>query len=117
MTNEVVDATLMRIGEAILNDSELYDDWVSLEVVFTIDSGVVGHHAAMKVENESEEISFLLSSNSEAEQLIPRLQAATINEDGTSWVACKIDLIRATKDLKVRFEYQDEKRWDPVLPF
>ncbi len=117
MTNEVADETLVRIGNAIMADPELDDDWVSLEIVFTLDGGVVGHHAGMRVADQCDEKSILLSPENEAELLIPRLQATTINDGGTSWVACKIDIIRATRDLKIKFEYYDKTRWDPPLPF
>lgn len=117
MTNEVADETLHKIGAAIGNDPNLYDDWVSLDVVFKVRGGVVGHNAGMIVEGEENEISFLLDTENVAKQLITRLQAATINDDGTSWVACKIDIVRATRDLKIKFEYHDEKRWDEPLPF
>lgn len=116
MNNEVADETLRQIGVAIARDPELYDDWTHLEVIFKVREGSLGHSAAQFVA-DGERIGFLLSSNNEALELMHRLQAATVNVDGTSWVACTIDLIRATKELRIEFDYLDEKSWDQSLPF
>jgi len=116
MTNEVANETLQAIGLSIGRDKGLYDDWEMVEAIFKVREGSLGHSAAQFVA-DGERIGFLLDSSGDAFKLMPRLQAATINNDGTSWAACKIDIVRAIQDFKIKFEYHDEKRWDEPLPF
>ncbi len=47
--------------------------------------------------------------------LAKRLHDVMYDVDGKSWVACKVSIIRATRDINIKFEYENEEIWDTPL--
>lgn len=109
--NEVANETVQQLGLAVGRDPNLPADWHSLWLVFKVGDGYVEHFGDFKVQ-DSDPISFLLDSDNAAKKLIRRLHDVMYDEDGKSWLTCKMSLIRETKDVKITFEYDDEDRWE-----
>lgn len=114
--NSLADEIVQRIGGEIANDPNVYDDWVSIEVVFKVEPFVVEQQAIQIVE-DGEEIGFLLDSSNPAGDLATRLRELTRVDGKKPWVACKITITRSDMNINIMFEYADSKRWDEPLPF
>lgn len=115
--NNVANELLHRIGHLIINDPSLEDDWTKVECVFKyLEGGVLEEQCEMWV-SDDEQIAFLLADEvGEISKSVRQFHAATVNDDGTEWLACKIDIERETLQIKVKFEYEDQNRWDESLP-
>lgn len=111
----IANETIQKLGIAIGRDDVLPDDWYALWVVFKIGDGYVEHFADAQIPN-AKDVNFLLSSDNLAKKLVRRLHDVMYDDDGKSWVTCKLTLVSETRDVNIQFEYEDEYRWEEPFP-
>ena len=115
MTTSIANETVQQLGLSIGRDEALINsDWQTLWYVFKIEQNDIEEFG--RFVREGQEFGFLLDGDQPGNLAI-RLRDLMIDDDGKSWIACKVSIIRATRDINIKFEYENEDVWDPPLPF
>lgn len=111
---DIKDEIVQELGIAIGSDEALPTDWEALWTVFKIDGNDVTEFG--QVTDSENEQGFLLDGDGPGD-LAVRLRDVMINDEGKSWVACKVTLVRETRDINIKFEWDNPHIWDTPLPF
>lgn len=113
--NDVANEIIQNLGLAMGRDGAVPDEWQQLVAVYKVGLGTIGGWNTAYLSKERE-VDYYFSSDKPYE-LAKRLHDVMIDDKGNSWVACKVTLVRETRDINIKFEYNDEDYWDPTLPF
>lgn len=111
MNEDLANELLQEIGHAIIHDPALKGKrWQSLSLVFSASEDSMGMHGYFYTARNKPN-PFCPEGDSLFD-LFPALQAAMLDgEKGSPWLACLLQIMKATKDIKLDFEYEDPDRW------
>lgn len=113
--NSAADEVVLQLGEALVLDSGVPEDWNLIVSVFKVEPGVVGGWT--KYATDEGNLKNIWLEDGEVAPLVGRLHALTKVEGKSPWVACKLTIERDGMKMNIQFEYTDPKRWDAPLPF
>lgn len=111
----VKDKLVQEIGLALGRDSGVPPEWEEITAVVRLGSGTLGGWS--KAVLASGDTQNFYTEDGYFEKHVERLHDIMINDEGKSWVACKVTLIRKTRDINIKFEWDDPHIWDTPLPF
>ena len=109
------DEVIQQLGLALGRDSGVPSGWEKIVAVVRIGDGTLGGWSKAYMADDT--VVNFYTEDDDFNIYAQRLHDFMIDDEGKSWVACKITLFRETRDLNVLFEHQNPKVWDTPLPF
>lgn len=112
---DIKDEVIQQLGLALGRDSGVPEGWAKIVAVVRIGPGTFGGWSKAYMADDTP-VNFY-TEDEDFPKYAQRLRDLMIDDDGNTWVACKVTLIRETRDINVLFEYENPKIWDTPLPF
>jgi len=104
-----------KLGATLGRDPGAPDGWMQIVCVIRVGRGTVGGWS--KAYLNGEDTRNFYTQDDTIPFLAQKLRDVMVDENGDTWVACKITLMRETAGINIQFEYDDPRTWDTPLPF